>query len=285
MGKLGAATQVMGWVTKNARPGAVYGLLKESLSSGKGLLGSAKRVFCGSWDDLGKSYTSKAVKKEMRSKLVKEWKKKSITKDQFIKRTKELNAGGVIDESISDKVSMIKLIKLGLLGGFSLIAPSCALRTYEEGNAALHLAGNNEGSIAWSWSQAGLHAASSVMAIGGALTPKWSPLNMILRKTPILAVAPSLIALSMDYVQSFATMNSTHWAARLGQFGLDNYAINTKSGDNGVMMYKSKLFPWWLRNVRSLDEKIANKLGIDLKRPDPWLISRYQAAGQLSMAA
>ena len=79
MGKLGAASQVMGWVTKNARPGAVYGLLKESLSSGKGLLGSAKRVFCGSWDDLGKSYTSKAVKKEMRSKLVKEWKKKSIT--------------------------------------------------------------------------------------------------------------------------------------------------------------------------------------------------------------
>lgn len=167
----------------------------------------------------------------------------------------------------TDADSMVKLAKIGggaLLGVWSA---SNGLRAYEEGRAAFHNTGNNEGSSVYSGIQATLFGASALLPTLAMLAPGALGLGLAVQSLPVLAAIPGALALGMDHFQGLATADENHGLAKLGQMGMSNWLIETKAKDNSVLMSRSKLLPWWYRNVRALDEKVMHTLGYkDFKR-------------------
>ena len=159
----------------------------------------------------------------------------------------------------SDADSMIRLAKIGGGSLLGIWGASNGLRSYEESRAAFHNSGNREGSAVYSALQATLYAGSAVAPVLAMLAP--GPIGALVRNVPALATIPGALALGMDHFQGLATADEKHPMAKIAQVGMGNWLINMKSKDQSVMMTRSKLLPWWCRNVRSLDEKVMHGLG------------------------
>ncbi len=160
----------------------------------------------------------------------------------------------------------VKLLKLGLGGLGGLWTGSTMVRNYEEGRAVMSMSGNKDGSIVWSGAQALLQAFSTGLTVGGMLMPN-GPARWIMKNIPSVAVIPSLGALAMDHFQSICTCTNKHFLGKMAQFGMSNWMINFKTSESPGTAFRSTLFPWWSRNIRTLDEKFLQAVGLNFKRP------------------
>lgn len=182
-----------------------------------------------------------------------------------LKFTKDVLLGNWNKLGDSDGAAAVKLTKLAGASLFSIWGASNSLRTYEDARAAFHNSGNRDGASWYSGLQSLMYGAGAATMALGLL----GPAQGLMKRMPMLAVIPGLAALGMDAFQHLATLHSDSTLARIAQVGQDNWLVDLKGNkDNAVLQGRSVLMPWWYRNIRSLDVKFANALGLEYRRAD-----------------